>query len=88
MAAYSRHVALVGPLGNLTPKLHVMWHMLLDTRFKGNPARYANWLDESLNKVLRGACRNASQATFEATVLLRMRGILRRGTKRVIADVS
>ena len=36
---------------------------------QGNPWKYANFLNESLNKNLKNCCKHASQLTFESTVL-------------------
>ena len=59
-----------------TPKRHAVAHMLLKTPILGNPRAYANWLDESLNKVLKAACMGILQATFESSLLLRMPELL------------
>jgi len=59
------------------PKRHQVCHLLQSQEKFGNPGNYASWLDEGLNKTLRAACRNQSQATFEVGVLLRMRRILK-----------
>ena len=58
------------------PKRHIVVHLLKSIPFLGNPHRYANWLDESLNKDLKRCCRTVSQATFETFLLLRMRIVL------------
>ena len=55
------------------PKRHLAMHCVKLVGVLGNPRYYANWLDESLNKVLRSTCRNVSQATFDMTVLSGMR---------------
>ena len=44
--------------------------------YQGNPQAYATWLDEALNKTLKAACRQQSQATFERAVLLRMEKLI------------
>ena len=49
--------------------------------FQGNPNIYSNWIDEDLNKTLKACCKNVSQATFEASVLLKMREILVRSKR-------
>ena len=59
-----------------TPKRHAMGHMICSTPLKGNPRCYSNWLDESLNRLLKKACRQLSQATFEQTLLLTMPRLL------------
>lgn len=63
----------------MIPKRHLTCHLLLSQCRLGNPLRFANWRDESLNKVLKQACRNTSQRTFEIGVLLRMRQKLAQG---------
>ena len=55
-----------------TPKRHSVAHMVCSTPRKGNPRYYSNWFDEGLNRVLKRACRQLSQATCEETVLLTM----------------
>jgi hypothetical protein len=75
---YSRHLALMVVFDCYVPKHHLLVHLLHDVPWMGNPIKYSTWLDESLNKTLKQACKNASAATFECTVLLRMRDILSR----------
>lgn len=58
------------------PKRHVLAHVLQRLHDHGNPKLVANWHDEALNKVLKAACRQVSQTTFEANVLARMRHLL------------
>ena len=58
------------------PKFHILIHAICDTHFKGNPAYYSSWLDESLNKVLKRCCRWASQAAFDETTLFKMKKTL------------
>ena len=84
MSAYVRHVALMVPYDSFVPKHHLLFHLLQKSAYQGNPAKYATWLDESLNKVLKAACKHAAAITFEQSVLFRMRGLLRegRGQKR------
>jgi hypothetical protein len=67
------------PFDVMTPKHHIIWHLLLNTGHQGNPAYYATWFDEALNKVLKQSCRQTSQLNFEASVLMRMREILKGG---------
>jgi hypothetical protein len=59
------------------PKLHLGMHLVYRQRMQGSGNLYSNWLDESLNKVFKAACRHASQTTFETTVLTRMHFKLR-----------
>ena len=74
---YAEHITLLREEeAQLTPKHHVLWHLLLGMRDLGNPATYACWMDEALNKTLKASCRQTSQATFEPTVLFRMSDLL------------
>ena len=59
------------------PKFHLVFHALSETGTKGNPWFYSSWLDEALNKQLKGCCRNASAQTFDETVLLKMCEVLK-----------
>ena len=68
------------------PKHHIVFHLMAKIPLLGNHQLYATWLDEALNKVLKTSCRNASQAVFERTVLLRMRELLRQWTKQKPGD--
>ena len=76
---YVRHMALMVPFDCLIPKHHIMYHLLVKSGFQGNPAVYATWLDEALNKSLKQACKNASSATFYESVLLKLREMLKAG---------
>ncbi len=74
---WKRFCALTDDLPDVQiPKRHIVVHLLQSIPFLGNPHRYANWLDESLNKDLKRCCRTVSQATFETFLLLRMRIVL------------
>jgi len=53
------------------PKLHLMFHLHADIPWHGNPRMYAVWRDETLNRVLKMACRQVSQQTFDASLLVR-----------------
>ena len=74
---YSRHMALMRTYEVFTPKHHIIFHMLKKMDYQGNPALYATWLDESLNKMLKKSCKETSQMTFEITILMRMRRVLK-----------
>ena len=65
------------PYGVYTPKLHLLVHALMRAHHHGNPRFYATWLDERFNKLLKAACKDTSQLTFENSVLLRMQRLLR-----------
>ena len=75
-ALFTRHMALMEEDEQYVPKHHVVLHMLRNSELLGNPTFYSTWLDETLNKTLKAACRETSQATFEASVLYRMRGLM------------
>lgn len=77
MEAYLHHLALMAQYDCFVPKHHIVVHLLRKSGFQGNPLVYATWLDESLNKLLKAACKNASAATFYTTVLLKMRDLLK-----------
>ena len=68
--------------GSFTPKHHLVAHALLRARGHGNPSRYATWVDESLNKTLKAACRATSQFAFENSVLTRMQALLAQPSTR------
>lgn len=59
------------------PKRHLAMHLFNKMTWFGNPTAYANWVDESLNRMLKLCCRNISQKTFESVVLQQMRYLLR-----------
>jgi len=74
---WKQHLALTQEIPELQiPKRHVMFHLLEKLPFLGNPRYYSNWLDESLNRMLKDACRQISQQTFEESLLLRMPELL------------
>ena len=85
MAHMKIHMHLMEQWDEFQPKHHVIFHPLQETMEKGSPWFYSAWLDESLNKPLKATCRNASQETFDSTLLMKMREILKdveRGVKR------
>ena len=53
-------------------------HMLERVTWFGSPSAYANWVDESLNNVLKKCCRGVSQQTFEVVVLQQMYALRRK----------
>ena len=60
----------------LIPKAHLLLHLLERVDWLGNPRFYSNWQDESLNRVLKCACRSISQNTIEFSLLLQMVDLL------------
>ena len=78
VAKWSRFLALASDIDDLQiPKTHMSMHLLMDLEWFGNPKYFANWIDESLNKTLRLACRHISQFTFDVSVLTAMRELLK-----------
>ena len=59
-----------------TPKRHLFAHIITRLEFHGNPRYYANWMDESLNLLLKATCRFMSQQCFEPCVLSHMNRLL------------
>ena len=79
--AFNRFVSMTDGIPDYTeecfqPKRHLMIHLLREQGFFGCPSKYANWLDEALNKLLKGTTRNVSQLTFDSTILPAMRRLL------------
>ena len=69
-------MALIVEYDCYLPKHHMLYHLIDSLVAFGNPSWYSNWLDESLNRLLKSSCRYASQQTFEASVLLAMKDLL------------
>ena len=63
------------------PKDHMLLHMGPRAHFMGSPALYGNWLDESLNRDLKGIAAAAHSAVWERRVLSEFRAF--RGIGRV-----
>ena len=59
------------------PKHHLWVHMVNRVSKTGNPRLVDNFLNESLNKLLKSTCKYASQITFERSVLYKMKGAMR-----------
>ena len=76
--AYLRFLRLTQGIPDMdAPKRHMVLHMLERLPDLGNPSKYANWRDESLNKDLKKSCRGVSQLTFERGLYCRMRAWLK-----------
>ena len=58
------------------PKKHITTHMLRELSLHGNPKWYACWLDEGLNRQLKGCCKHIHSANFEQCFLSGMRYLL------------
>ena len=75
---FNAHVALVQPFDICLPKHNLFWHLLYNSELQGNPECYSNWMDETLNKLLKCVCKHATHGNhvFESSVLLRMQELL------------
>ena len=51
------------------PKDHTLQHQTDHVLRLGSPAYYANWLDESINRLLRDVAGGAHQAVFYRRIL-------------------
>ena len=51
------------------PKLHHIMHLVQRSELQGNPAYYATWEDEGLNKVLGQLGRAAHRSVWEVRIL-------------------
>jgi hypothetical protein len=71
------HMDLMRPFECFVPKHHLIFHAICGTEESGNPWKYSTWMDESLNKTLKGCCKHASQITFETTILMKMNEVLK-----------
>ena len=80
---WQRYCTLTQDLPELhIPNRHIILHMLDQLEHRGNPRYYSSWLGESLNKLLKGACRSLSQLTFEAVLLVNMEHLLANGGRK------
>jgi hypothetical protein len=80
---WQRHLALTEDLeATHIPKRHVIFHLMEQLEFLGNPRFYNVWYDEAVNKLLKDACREISQATFEHSLLVRMPELLREACRK------
>ena len=73
---YSKFMVLMEPYDAFTPKHHMVYHLLGNLAFFGNPRLYSTWFDESLNKLFKRVCKDTNQYNFEKAILLRMRRLL------------
>ena len=49
---------------HVLPKHHLFKHASSEAEFKGNPARYAVWLDESLNHIIACICASTHHSAM------------------------
>ena len=88
LGAWKRFLSLTEDVQEVQmPKRHAMAHIILATLYQGHPRFYAGWVDESLNKDLKAACRKVSQNTFDEMVLLAMSEFMARGRTRGAVDM-
>ena len=52
------------------PKDHMLMHMQNKIAFQGSPALYGNWLDESVNRLLKQVAQGAHASNHARRVLL------------------
>ena len=76
MATMHKHLSAIDGLVPYLPKHYLWLHLSSEAEHKGNPQFYDTFVDETLNKTLKAACKGAHQCTFEPTVMVRMRKLL------------
>ena len=77
--AFNKFIAAtVNVAGVNLPKRHMSAHLVRESLFIGNLRFYANWQDETLNRVWKACCRNISQLTFDTCVISSMQMVLRK----------
>ena len=82
---WCRHLVLLDSLDwgdEKLPKHHLMIHLTANMAFSGNAWDHACFLDESLNKLLKVACKNASTSNFEGLVFLKLTELLERDARK------
>jgi hypothetical protein len=66
---YTHHVTLFHRAGgNLIPKHHMMFHLIIDTARLGAPSLHATFRDESLNGVIAAIARSCHRNHFSEAV--------------------
>ena len=69
--AVKRHIVLSARAGvPLTPKHHLMLHLVSRTAKHGNPSYYATFTDEGINKLLMKVGQAAHRSVWEVRVLI------------------
>ena len=61
---------------------HLIIHLFDQLETRGNPKYYSSWMDERLNRLLEGSCRQLSQLTFEPVLLVKMEHLLAKQVAR------
>ena len=78
-----RFLRHAGTLQLLTPKAHMLLHLVMRSGELGNPWSYHTFLDESLNKTLKAVVRLSHQANFERASMCKLKEVLSRpGVRR------
>ena len=67
---------------NAKPKRHLLLHLVERTAYQGNPAYYACWMDETLNKTLAAVGQAAHRMVWELRVLREMETVRERAAKK------
>ena len=66
--SYTHHVTLyIRGGGELKPKHHLLFHLVLRCHYLGHPSLHATFRDESLNGVIARIARSAHRNTFSLT---------------------
>ena len=80
-----RHMVLLDALGwddEKLPKHHLMVHLTDMMESSDNAWDHACFLDESLNKLLKLACKNANSLNFETYVFTKLKAILEHDSRK------
>ena len=64
------------------PKDHMLMHLSLRIQHMGSPALYGNWIDESVNRLLRDVSAGAHAAVHDRRVLAEFPRALENENKR------
>ena len=64
------------------PKHHLMVHLTAMMELHGNAWHHACFLDESLNKLLKLACKHAHSTNFETFVFTKIKELLARDARK------
>ena len=64
------------------PKHHLMIHLTCNMSHGGNAWNHACFLDESLNKLLKLACKNAHSSNFEGLAFCKLTELLERDARK------
>ena len=67
---------------HVRPKLHLTMHMCERAKWQGNPAAYATWVDEGLNKVMANLARQSHRSVWELRILAYFEEFQRHASKR------